>query len=553
MHKEGGKLSVKNIKNVLNASYDDKTPTGDFILDRQLSTPTSKVFYNPKTKEAIVAHQGTQGIKDWANNLVYGVGGKWLYKFTPRFKEAEKVQKNAERKFGSKNVSTLAHSQGGLLGELLGKNSKEIITLNKATRLLSNERAPNQYDIRSSGDVVSALNPLQNVNNKEVIIPKESNNPLIEHSIDILDRLPEDQMIGEGKKSNDNWGLHAVVIDKKIPLPEARKLSQDFIKNKNKKFMREETNTYRFRAEPKQKFKDFRSKKINDDITLVYGEYKLKGSGKVKNDIKIDITKGGIRAPIGRIGGKSKLKKIIVEKYFPKDYENMTYIEPFFGAGHIYFEKKPSNKEFINDLDTSIYIIMNGFKKYDSEKIYNSIHKTYTKEEFETIKNLKPKSDYDKFIRELQLNKISFLGKGGHFSGRFDNNNENQIKPKLQYLKSIKDRLHNTTIFNKDYKELIKKYDSPTSLFYLDPPYENSDKLYTHDFLPIKDVYNILKNIKGKFIISYNDSKEARELFKDYNIYEIQTKYNATHYLEKNNNKGTLEKKEIIITNFIND
>jgi len=259
---------------------------------------------------------------------------------------------------------------------------------------------------------------------------------------------------------------------------------------------------------------------------------------------------GGLRAPIARIGGKSKIKKIIIEKYIPKDYENITYIEPFFGAGHIYFEKKPSNKEIINDIDVSIYIIMNGFKKYDPEKIYNSIHKTYTKEDFETIKNSKPKTDYDKFIRELQLNKISFLGKGEYFSDRFKNN-LNQIKPNLKNLKKINERLQNTTIFNKDYKELIKKYDSPTSLFYLDPPYENSDKLYTHDFLPIKDVYNILKNIKGKFIISYNDSKEARELFKDYNIYEIQTKYNATHYLKKNENKGTLDKREIIITNFV--
>jgi len=279
MQKEGGKISIKNLKSVLNASYDDKTPTGDYILDKQLSTDTSKVFYNPKTKEAVVAHKGTQGIKDWANNLVYGVGGKWLYKFTPRFKEAEKVQKNAERKFGSKNVSTLGHSQGALLGELLGKNSREIITVNKASRVGSNKRAPNQYDIRSSGDIVSALNPIQNVNNNEIVIPKENNNPLTEHSIDILDRLPEDQVIGQGKKkkkmNNENWGLHAVVIHKNISLPEARKLSQDFIKNKNKKFMREETNTYRFRAEPKQKFNDFRSKIINDNITLVYGKYKI--------------------------------------------------------------------------------------------------------------------------------------------------------------------------------------------------------------------------------------------------------------------------------------
>ena len=39
------------------------------------------------------------------------------------------------------------------------------------------------------------------------------------------------------------WAIHAVVINKVIPLEEAIKISQDIIKNHNRKFMREETNT----------------------------------------------------------------------------------------------------------------------------------------------------------------------------------------------------------------------------------------------------------------------------------------------------------------------
>jgi hypothetical protein len=42
-----------------------------------------------------------------------------------------------------------------------------------------------------------------------------------------------------------------------IPLEEAIKISQDIIKNPNRKFMREETNTYRFRNISKQKFNKF--------------------------------------------------------------------------------------------------------------------------------------------------------------------------------------------------------------------------------------------------------------------------------------------------------
>jgi hypothetical protein len=115
---------------------------------------------------------------------------------TPRYKEAEKVQKKAEAKYGKQNISTIGHSQGGLQAELLGGKSKEIITLNKATRPFESNKNKNQYDVRSSGDVVSALNPFEKKSSKNVEIERGSYNPLKEHSGDILDRLKEDTMIG---------------------------------------------------------------------------------------------------------------------------------------------------------------------------------------------------------------------------------------------------------------------------------------------------------------------------------------------------------------------
>ena len=64
--------------------------------------------------------------------------------------------------------------------------------------------------------------------------------------------------------------LHAVVIRKPITLEKAREIASEYIK-KNKTFYRETKNSFRFRNIPKQKFKSFKSKKINPDITLIYG------------------------------------------------------------------------------------------------------------------------------------------------------------------------------------------------------------------------------------------------------------------------------------------
>lgn len=80
------------------------------------------------------------------------------------------------------------------------------------------------------------------------------------------------------------WALHAVIIKRTVPKEEALKHAEHIIKKKD--FKATETKlTYRFRALPKTKFvKKFRSKKINKDITLVFGELlpqyaKLSGKG----------------------------------------------------------------------------------------------------------------------------------------------------------------------------------------------------------------------------------------------------------------------------------
>ena len=223
----------------------------------------------------------------------------------------------------------------------------------------------------------------------------------------------------------------------------------------------------------------------------------------MKTFLDEDDTQGeGLRTFMGRTGGKNLLKKRIVNIIFPNGYEDMIYVEPFVGAGHVYFYKNPSVKEVINDLDTDVTDMFKGMKKFSGNRISKTINGDYTKQDFKDIVSGHPGSPYGKFIQLLLRYKLSFYSNGISFGKNMINSN---------YGNTYNDRLKNTTIYNKDFKTLIKKYDSGNTLFYLDPPYENSDKLYTHDTLPIKDVYDAVKNIKGLFIISYNDSKEAKE------------------------------------------
>ena len=80
-------------------------------------------------------------------------------------------------------------------------------------------------------------------------------------------------------------------------------------------------------------------------------------------------------------------------------------------------------------------------------------------------------------------------------------------------------------------KHTTIKYNKPTTFFYLDPPYEDS-KDYSNSVNP-EDVYNAVKTIRGKFMLSYNDSPLIRKLFKEYNIHTIETIYENTTFSKK--------------------
>jgi len=197
---EGRALSVKTLKKALENSYGKSSKKEGFDgyePVNRLTDSEAQVYHNPKTKHTIVAHRGTQGIRDVFTDLTYATTG---YK-GKRFKKAERIQKEAERQFGSQNVSTVGHSLGSLLSSEVGRNSKEIINYNKPITPFGRRRE-NEYVVKTSNDPFSWFHkPKQDSKNKT--IKSTSVNPLYEHSTDRLDALQPDEMIGKGLKVKD--------------------------------------------------------------------------------------------------------------------------------------------------------------------------------------------------------------------------------------------------------------------------------------------------------------------------------------------------------------
>ena len=150
---EGRAISIGDLKTALDKSYSKtkiKSGFGDFEVDSNLTTKETQVYNNPKTGQVLVVHRGTQGLRDVFTDIAYTATG---YK-GKRFKDANKIQKLAEKKYGAENVSTLGSSLGSLVSSDVGSNSKEIINYNKPIIQWSKKR-DNEYNVSTQNDPFS--------------------------------------------------------------------------------------------------------------------------------------------------------------------------------------------------------------------------------------------------------------------------------------------------------------------------------------------------------------------------------------------------------------
>jgi len=92
------------------------------------------------------------------------------------------------------------------------------------------------------------------------------------------------------------------------------------------------------------------------------------------------------------------------------------------------------------------------------------------------------------------------------------------------YLLQVSKRLNKVVIENLDFQKILKNYDKSDALFYLDPPYYETEKYYPDRFMPEDHVRlkEALDVIKGKFVLSYNDCEYIRELYRGYHIIEVE-------------------------------
>lgn len=246
-----------------------------------------------------------------------------------------------------------------------------------------------------------------------------------------------------------------------------------------------------------------------------------------------------------RLGNKQKIAKEI-QKHFPP---HKIYIEPFFGAGGMFFNKPKAKYNIVNDLDSDVFnlfnLVMNQKEELEKAFLLMPIHSDlldYWKknEETEPIK---------KALRFLFLSNLTVMGTGNSIQGGIYNDKisfYDKIEPCFKYLDNVK-------MFNTDFKEFLNKKIAfgesgfscgiEDTFIYCDPPYLGTDSNYSNNFTEeqTKDLFKTLIDTRCKFAISEFDHKTVINEAKENGL-------NVIYIGERQNLKN--RRTEILITNY---
>ncbi|MFI3214873.1 MAG: DNA adenine methylase [Eubacteriales bacterium] len=276
------------------------------------------------------------------------------------------------------------------------------------------------------------------------------------------------------------------------------------------------------------------------------------------------------------VGGKAKLMWII-NLLAPKYYERS--IDVFGGSGTVTLnlDCRKSTLRIYNDFNNDLYNLMYCAKERTAEFLKELMYAPInSRENFEYCKKVIARDESIKINREFQvqiiktifdeeqadeiiklylLNKdddilrasayyqllrYSFNSNADTFGGKKCNitNFEDDIK---LFSRNFSD----VTIENKDFEKLIKQYDRPNAFIYCDPPYYNAEDFYAVGFAKENHerLRDTLVKAQGFVMVSYNNSEEIKELYKDFYIFMTTRPHSMSH------TEGELYE-ELIITNY---
>ena len=279
---------------------------------------------------------------------------------------------------------------------------------------------------------------------------------------------------------------------------------------------------------------------------------------------------------ISYMGGKSRIGKWIVP-FIPNDIE--TYVEPFSGMFWVYFnmdidEYKKLKTVVYNDynpLNSNLFKCSLEYDKLWKElsmypcqqlnepntpNVFSEMFYRFQKEIFDDNYIIGDEPNFEAAAKYAYVLTQIYSGGKPKEANYMDYKGKYRCKllvfmDKLKNPKYRKNLDKINFVESNDFEDVIKKYDSKNTYFYVDPPYFKTENYYSNHEFGFNDherLSNILKNIEGKFSLSYYDFPLLDVWFPK-NEYVWNTKLfskASSASKGKKQNKG----EELLITNY---
>lgn len=223
---------------------------------------------------------------------------------------------------------------------------------------------------------------------------------------------------------------------------------------------------------------------------------------------------------LNRLGNKSRIAKDII-CHFPK---HRIYIEPFFGAGGIFFSKRKAECNILNDLDSDVFnlfnVIIGGKDEFKKAFYLMPIHSDLLNY-WKSNKEIDP---IKKALRFVLLSNVSFLGVG---KGIKYGSGENHKKDIYLYLEDVYSMINDVQFMNTDFRNVIDsiswkkdRNDKEKTFMYADPPYLGTNDNYSQSFTENDtiDLFDVCVKSGVPFAISEFDHPSVLELAKHHNL-----------------------------------
>jgi DNA adenine methylase len=239
-----------------------------------------------------------------------------------------------------------------------------------------------------------------------------------------------------------------------------------------------------------------------------------------------------VRPLAGYVGGKRSLARRLAAMIAEIPHD--TYAEPFVGMGGVFLRRgERARSEIINDWSLDVATFFRILQRHYVAFLEMLRFQLTTRSEFERLSATDPATltDLERAARFLYLQRTAFGDKvvGRSFAmtrdGRGARFDITRLGPMLEDLHT---RLAGVVIERLPFAEFIARYDSPGTLFYVDPPYFGSEHYYGAGMFGRADhqvLADVLARIRGRFILSINDAPEMREIFAGFDVASAETNY----------------------------